>query len=90
MKIEKNFVLREIAGEYIIVPTGNTALDFNGLITVNEVGLFLWKILEQGTTKEELLAKTLEEYDIDETTARKDIAEFLDELKNGGILVEGQ
>lgn len=86
MKIEKDFVLREIAGEYIIVPTGNTALAFNGLITVNEVGLFLWKILEQGTTKEELLAKLMEEYDVDEETADKDITEFLEELKNGGIL----
>lgn len=86
MKIEKDFVLREIAGEYIIVPTGNTALNFNGLITVNEVGLFLWKILEKGTTEEELLAKTLEEYEIDEETAKRDITEFLEELKSGGIL----
>lgn len=86
MKIEKDFVLREIAGEYIIVPTGNTALDFNGLITVNEVGLFLWKILEEGTTEEELLTKTLAEYDVEEETAKRDIREFLDELKSGGIL----
>ena len=37
MKIDRNFVLREIAGEYIIIPTGKTALEFNGLITVNEI-----------------------------------------------------
>ena len=47
MKIDKNFVLREIAGEYIIIPTGRTALEFNGLITVNEVGMELWKMLQE-------------------------------------------
>lgn len=45
MKIDRNFVLREIAGEYIIIPTGKTALEFNGLITVNEIGMELWKML---------------------------------------------
>lgn len=88
MKIANDFILREIAGEYIIVPTGSTALNFNGLITVNEVGLFLWKKLEQGVTREELLAGVLEEYEIDAETAKKDIDEFLNELKNGGILTE--
>lgn len=88
MKIANDFILREIAGEYIIVPTGSTALNFNGLITVNEVGLFLWKKLEQGVTREELLAGVLDEYEIDAETAKKDIDEFLNELKNGGILTE--
>lgn len=44
MKVEKEFVLREIAGDYIIIPTGKTVLDFNGLITVNEVGASLWNM----------------------------------------------
>lgn len=41
MKISKEFILREIAGEYILVPVGKTALTFNGLVTVNEVGAHL-------------------------------------------------
>ena len=42
MKVQKEFVLREIAGDYVIIPTGKTVLSFNGLITVNEVGADLW------------------------------------------------
>ena len=38
MKVQNEFVLREIAGDYVIIPTGKTVLSFNGLITVNEVG----------------------------------------------------
>lgn len=37
-------------------------------------------------TKEELVAKVLDEYEVDEETAREDIQEFLDTLVSGGIL----
>lgn len=90
MKIDKNFVLREIAGEYIIIPTGRTALEFNGLITVNEVGMELWKMLQENVTFDDLLNGILEEYDVDENAAREDIQEFLDRLVKGGILTEDE
>lgn len=86
MKIEKSFVLREIAGEYIIVPTGNTALDFNGLITVNEVGMFLWNLLQNEVTEEDLICRTMEEYEVDRETVKGDIEEFLEKLRVSGIL----
>ena len=86
MKILKEFVLREIAGDYVIIPTGKTVLTFNGLITVNEVGADLWKMLQSDVTFDDLLHGVLETYDVDEETAREDIQEFLDTLVNGGIL----
>lgn len=86
MKVEKDFVLREIAGDYIIIPTGKTVLKFNGLITVNEVGVSIWKMLQEGATLEQLVQGILDEYDVDEKTAREDIQEFLDQLDKGGIL----
>ena len=86
MKIEKDFILREIAGDYVIVPTGKTALEFNGLITVNELGAFIWEKLQQDITEEELFASILEEYEVPEETARKDTEEFLDKLRENRIL----
>lgn len=87
MKIDKKFVLREIAGEYIIIPTGKTALDFKGLITVNEVGVSIWKMLQNDVTLEELVQGILNEYEVEEEeVAREDIQEFLDALIAGGIL----
>ena len=87
MRVEKEFVLREIAGDYIIIPTGKTVLEFNGLVTVNEVGVSLWKMLQEEVTFEELVAGILEEYDVDEAVAAEDIREFLDKLIDSGILV---
>lgn len=86
MKIDKEFVLREIAGDYVIIPTGKTVLSFNGLLSVNEIGAFLWDLLQQEVTVDDLVEAVLKEYEIDEITARTDIQEFLDKLADGGIL----
>lgn len=86
MKIEKEYILREIAGDYIIVPVGAAALEFNGMITVNETGAFLWEKLREGTTKEELLHAMLEEYEVSEKEAEADIQEFLQMLQKNKIL----
>ena len=86
MRINKEFVIREIAGDFIIVPTGSTARQFNGLMTVNEVGAFLWKLLQQETTEEALVQNVVSEYDVEEETARQDIEEFLQQLRNNCII----
>ena len=87
MKVDKDFLLREIAGEYIIIPTGSAALEFNGLISVNEVGVSIWKMLQNDVTLDELVAGILAEYDVEESVAREDIMEFLDRQQSVGMLI---
>ena len=43
MNVKLDFVLREIAGETLLVPAGKTALDLNGMLTLNETGAALWR-----------------------------------------------
>ena len=86
MKITKEFVLRDIAGEHILIPIGATALELNGLITVNEVGVTIWKLLQNEVTFDEIIAAVLEEYEVEEETARADVREFLDTLIENRIL----
>lgn len=86
MKISKEFVLREIAGNYVVLPFGENAVSFKAMITLNYTGAFLWKQLEVEKNKDELLAAMLEEYDIDTKIAEQDMAEFIDSLKVNGIL----
>ncbi len=86
MRVEKEFVLREIAGDYIIIPTGKMTTKFNGLITLNEVGVSIWNLLQEERTLEELVAGVLDEYDVEEEIAREDIKEFLEKLTAGGVL----
>ncbi len=86
MKIKKEMILREIAGENILVPIGDAVLDLNGLFMITETGVFIWKILTEVETEDEILNKLLEEYEIDEETAKNDVAEFLKKLRGFGII----
>lgn len=87
MRISDEFILRNIAGDFIIVPTGKEAMNFQGLITVNEVGSFLWAALQKKDLSEKELVETLlEEYEVDPETAEKDVKEFLDIVRSKGML----
>ena len=86
MKISRDYIIREIAGEYVVVPTGAAAARFNGLITINGIGAFLWRMLQKEADEAGLLQAVLEEYETDEATAKADIAQFLQVLEQNGIL----
>lgn len=86
MKIKNGYLLRQVAGANIVVPVGEKSIDFSGVITLNDVGAFLWKKLEADLTKEELLAKLLAEYDVEENIAKADIDEFIARLEGAGLI----
>ena len=88
MKIKDGYVLRQVAGNSIVIAVGDEALNFNGIITINGAGTFLWEKLINGVDKDTLLRAMLSEYDIDEATASADIDEFLLKLKNADLLAE--
>ena len=88
VKINKDFMLRKIADEYIIVPTGKASQIFNGMITVNEVAAFIWENIDDCGSTEDIISKVLSEFDIDEDTARQDVEGFTSELIKIGMIVE--
>ena len=86
MKIRKELIRREIAGDVILVPVGGTVLENNGLFALNELGAFLWDRLESAEDEESLVQAVLSEYEVDEDTARTDVAAFLQKLRDMEIL----
>ncbi len=86
MKVKLEFVLRDIAGDLLLVPAGKSALDLNGMLTLNEVGGEIWRLLPEVEDEEELITRLLEIYDVEEEELRKDVAEFLNALRKLGIL----
>ena len=86
MKLKDGFVLREVAGECVVIPTGD-ALDLNMMITLNETGCTLWKRLEQEAEMADLTAALLAEYDVDEVTAAAAAEQFVAKLKEHDFLV---
>lgn len=86
MKIVKEFILREIAGECVLVPTGATTQEFNGLITMSDTARFIWENMEKADSLEEMIQMILEEYEIDEETARQDAINFIVQLLQNGFV----
>ena len=86
MKIKKNLVLRQVAGTWVVLPTDSNVLDFDGMLTLNETGVVLWKLLEQGSTYEEMTSVLLEEYDASREQLLADVHEFVEMLKDAGCL----
>lgn len=86
MKKKLDFVLREIAGDLLLVPTGKTALDLNGMLTLNEVGGEIWKMLDEVESEEEIVDRLLEDYDVERAVLQGDVREFLDKIRELGIL----
>lgn len=86
MKLKKNFILREVAGTFLVVAVGDAVKNFNKAINLNSTGAFLWKQLENEVTEEELIDKLIEEYEIDRETAKKDISGFLQRLREANLL----
>lgn len=86
MNLKRKFLLREIVGENILVPVGEDSMSFNGLITINKSGKFIWENIEGVNSQEELLQLILDNYDIDRDTAKADMEEFLEILKKADII----
>ena len=85
MKIKEGFVLQDIAGDTVVLPTGDAA-DLNMMITLNDTGRFLWERMTEETTEEALVQALLGEYDVDAQTAADSVAVFVEKLKQNGFL----
>lgn len=85
MKIKDGFLLRQVAGQTVVLPTGNE-LDLNMMITLNDTGAFLWEHLQTETDEDALVAALRGEYDVDEETARASVRRFVDKINEHGFL----
>lgn len=79
-------MLRKIADAHVVVPVGESNVDFNGIITLNETAAFLFHKLLAETSKERLVDELLQEYDIDQISAQADIEEFCARLKEANLI----
>lgn len=86
MRINGDYILREIVGETILIPVGNTALEYNGMMILNDTGSFIWKALNNGDPEETILSGLIDTYEVTPKEAAADLKEFLNTLTEAGIL----
>lgn len=86
MKVNLEFVTREVAGEYLLIPVGKTTLDLNGMMTLNDVGAFLWEKLPAAENEDALVDAVLAEYEAERSEVEQDVSEFLAKLRELKII----
>ena len=86
MKLKGEYILREVAGEILAIPVGRTALEINGMISLNSVSAKIWSGLQDEKTKDEILGVILEEFAVSREEAESDLEMFLLRLQEAGLL----
>ena len=88
MRIKKDFVLRELCGENVIMCVGLKAIDFRKILALNESGEWIWNEAQaQGDfTTESLVARACEEFDTTPEEAEAYVTEFLAQLDKEWVI----
>ena len=88
MKIRSGYILRQVMDIYVVMGIGSEAYTPNQIMSVNETGAFLWKLLEKDVEKPELVESLTKEYEVDAETAEKDVDAFLTRLREKALIEE--
>lgn len=86
MKKIKSFISRTIVGETVLVPSEETAHDFNGMISLTDTAAFIWEHIEEAADFNQLVDMILDEYEIDRETAAADASNFIMQLLQHGMI----
>lgn len=86
MKIKSDFVLRQVVDTWVVLPLEESAVDFSGMLTLNNSGAMLWNLLEQGSDKQTLVNAITQEYDVTPQQAAEDVDAFLNKLLQAGCI----
>ncbi len=87
MKVKKGLELQEVCGEFIIVPAGIENVDFSKIISLNETAADIWKgVAEMNEFSiDDMVSILMEQYEVDEETAREDCAKIAERWKEMGL-----
>ena len=88
MKLQGEFVVRQVMDNIVAIPVGQTALGLNGMILLNHVSKFIWDCLEQGTNLESMVKAVTDAFHVSAHEAQTDILEFCDKLRKLQLLDE--
>ncbi|MFA5692509.1 MAG: PqqD family protein [Acholeplasmataceae bacterium] len=85
-KVKDEYLLKEVAGEYIVVPVGKEAISFQGIINLNETSKLLFENLKEPKTINDLANILTNNYEVDFEIAKNDVVNFIKTLEENNIL----
>lgn len=88
IKTNPNVIRRNVAGEDILIPVGDSALEHNSLFVLTPTGAEIWDALVEGKSIEEIVADMTRAYDVDADTLREDVLGLIEKLAKQGLVTE--
>lgn len=88
MRTKQGFVMRDVAGQTVIIATGEASRQFQGMIRVNPTGKIVWQGLTDGLNDAAIVDRVTAEFDVDRATAERDVAAFIAQMRDNGFLAE--
>lgn len=82
------FIMRTVVDKQVIVPVGEAAQAYHGMLCVNTTGAMLWELLAQSQTEETLTDALTEKYAVAREIALADVRHFLAKLRKVGAITE--
>ena len=86
MKIRNGYMLRKVMDIYLVIGVGAEAYMPTCVMSMNESGACLWDAMREGATEEELVRALLDAFEVDEETAKRDAAAFLEQLRGKDLI----
>ncbi len=86
MRVKEGFVLRDVAGQTVVIATGKASKNFHGMIRLNATGKDIWQGLQEGLSDIEISENLSKKYEIDLEDAENDVKEFLGKIREMGFL----
>ena len=75
-----DFVQREVAGEFILIPVRRQLTDVNSLYILNDTGAALWRRIDGKTAAKDITQDFLNEFDVTQAQLEKDVASLIEDL----------
>ncbi len=81
-----DIIFRRIADEFILVPIRQKAIDLKSVYTLNEVGAFIWELIDSSKSVSQIKDKVIEEFEVDTRQAQADVSEILSQLESLSLI----
>ena len=79
-KTKDCFLLKNIAGEFIVVARGNKALEFSGTLVLNETCAVMWQKLISYVSVDEIANELSDTFAVDYKIAYHDVEVCIDKM----------
>lgn len=86
MRRKNNYIVRNFAGDNVLVPVGSEVGKQRGMILFNNTGLYIWECLAQECTLDELVTAVANKFEIQIESSQKDVEQFISDISNLGLI----